>query len=112
MVENPYAMGGIPEHPRIRAQLKAAIEGDKGAYAGMLKFRIRAHDTQHSSEPANGAYLHRQAMSRTYPTNNSQQVSFLPPNFGRNLHLDPIDSKLMKFCRSVLSLPLVGHCTD
>ena len=92
-------MGGIPEHPRIRAQLKAAIEGDEGAYAGLLKFRIRAHEAQDYSGPIKGAYLHRQSMSNTYPTNNNQSVSFLPPNFGRNLNLDPIDSKLMKFCR-------------
>ena len=104
MVENPYAMGGIPEHPRIRAQLKAAIKGDEGVYAGMLKFRRRVHNTQDTTQPAEGAYLHRQSLSRTYPTNNSQGVSFLPPNFGRNLNLDVDDSKLMKFCKFVLCL--------
>ena len=105
IVANPYAVGGIPEHPRIRAQLKAAIEGDQGAYAGMLKFRIREHNTQESTSSSKGAYLYRQSLSRVNPTSDQQSVPLVPPDLGRNLKLDPIDSKLMKFCRSSLLPP-------
>ena len=101
IIPNPYATRGIPEHPRIRAQLKAAIEGDEGAHAGMIKFRIRMHDAQPTSAPARESYLHRQALSRARGSKESNHsVAFLPPNFGRNLRLDLTDSRLMKFCAS------------
>lgn len=67
IIPNPYATRGIPEHPRIRAELKAALEGEEGAYAGMLKFRIRQHNTQNTSMPTEHAYLHRQSLSKAVP---------------------------------------------
>ncbi|KAL9108763.1 MAG: hypothetical protein Q9227_006559 [Pyrenula ochraceoflavens] len=105
-IVNPYAVPGTNEHPRIRSKVAPLVLPNDGAVNGLIKFRLRALDEQRDSErPQARLFLHRRKISDVSTDSNDTSesnpsrahLSYAPPDFGKDLHLDQTDTKLWRF---------------
>ena len=115
-IPNPFAEDSANRHPRVR-QTPILLPQD-GAVNGYVKVRFRNSDSRAASDfaPNHSAFC-RNAMAehhRSLPHVPSGKASItrLPPDFGRALKLDALDSKLFKFCEHFanVSVAVSPHC--
>ena len=96
---NPFRTEGTPEHPRLRSDPSNVEIPSHGEINGLIKFRLRPESEPLPTEVRQGQLCQKQMAPHKRRAGTAYVVSYLPPDFGRNLKLDPMDSKLMRFCK-------------
>jgi hypothetical protein len=110
---NPFTTNETNRHPRLKS---TALLPEDGAVNGYIKFRLRMSDVEDHKSPILGKGKGMAFLANSHPTSRPQQsfqntqnmkapsndIQYLPPNFGRRLKLDDTDNKLLKFCTDVL----------
>jgi len=67
---------------------------------GLVKFRLQSNNPEVGQHAKDILEKHRPTRNKTqYETRMTGDVSYLPPDFGRGLHLDEMDMRLFKFCK-------------
>ena len=105
-VSNPYAADEVSEHPRLTSicdpvtiQNEVWVDGMICAN-GLVKFRLQFDNPKVGQHAKDILEKHRSTRNKTqYETKMAGDVSYLPPGFGRGLHLDEMDMRLFKFCK-------------
>lgn len=99
---NPFSDGLAIRHPKLRETTDLPQGGGVNGY---VKFRLRAADFDGSAPPMSHNVFNKTTLGvhhRTVPENPFQSIPLLPPDFGKGLKLDAMDSKLLKFCEQTL----------
>ena len=113
-VSNPFQADGVLEHPRLRSEAKPVEVPVDGVINGLIKFRLHQDkEPDESVEMRRPQFLQRYMKSRKPNPTTARGVPYLPPEFGRGLKLDPMDLKLMRFCKpcpKLISLMLNCAC--
>jgi hypothetical protein len=103
-LDNPYSENAIVRHKTLR---KALAMPEDGAVNGYIKFRIRNADLDERSTKRAKSLVGGLSVPSRDTSSPSQSpfsnIPYLPPDFGRGVKLDEVDSKLLKFCKAFLS---------
>ena len=99
---NPFTDGQVMRHPNLR---KSSFMPEGEAVNGYIKFRLRAADLEGDNETTNHYFnqLKLGVHHREPVLGPLEKVPKLPPDFGKGLKLDKMDSKLLTFCKNASS---------
>jgi hypothetical protein len=115
-IPNPFAEDSANRHPCIRR--RAIVLPQDGTVDGYVKVRFRNTDSRAASDFAPNPSTFCQntmAVHHRSPPNvpgGKANIPRLPRDFGSAVKLDPLDSKLFKFCEHFanLSVAVSPHC--
>jgi hypothetical protein len=114
-IPNPFAEDSVNRHPYIRTPI---VLPQDGAVNGYVKVRFwnsasRAATVVAPKDSAfcpNAMAVHHRSLP--YVPGGKENISRLPPDFGRAIKLEELDSKLFKFCEHFanVSVAVNPHC--
>ena len=112
---NPFAEGSVNRHPYIRS---TAIKPPQSVVDSYLKAQFFNSDATAvpvvppmcSAFYPNAMAVHHRSLP--YIPSGNADIPRLPPDFGRELKLDQLDSKLFKFCEHLADVSVAAspHC--
>ena len=98
-------MSELPDHPRLTSLFDPVIVPHHVRVNGLVKFHLQFNDPNMPQRTRDILATYRKDHN-VGEVRQAGDVSYLPPDFGRGLNLDEMDTRLFKFCTCHASLSI------